>query len=553
MTDSRAVEIVRRYERLKSERAVWEGHWEEIAELVRPMRSDFVSQRTPGSKRMDKVFDGTPGIAADNLASGLWSMVSSSANEWFSLKHENEDLDEVEEVKLWLSDVARRMRNVFSANGQRFYVQLLEAYKDLVTFGTAVYFEEEDPTRRSMFFSSRHLAECYIAENEIEQVDTLYRKFKFTARQAEKKWGDKVGPEIQRCLEKEPDRIFEFIHGVYPSDEYDGGRTFKGGRAYKSCYVQCEAKTLLSEGGYYEFPYQVPRWAQTSRAAYGDAPAMLALPDIKMLNAMSKTTIIGAQKAVDPPLLAPTEKAVRGIRTSPGGIIYGGVNSQGNQIIHPLMTGAKVDLGLEMEDQRRNAIREAFYWSMMMMVNQPDMTATEVLARQEEKMRMMGPHMGRIQSELLNPLITRVFNIMFRAGAFPEPPDILLENPNYKIEYVSPLARAQKTTEAAAISRAFEAVMPMAQADPAVLDRFDLPEAAVRVADALGVPAVILRDKRAAAKLAQQRQMSQTAQMMAAGAEPVAGAVKKAAEAQQIGLQTQQMVESPEAAQSGQP
>lgn len=524
--------IIQRQECLASERGLLEAQWQEIAELVRPMRADFTITRMAGEKRQQRVFDSTPGFAADNLAAGLWGMITNSANAWFGLSHPIEELNREDSVKLWMDEAARRMRNAFSANGQRFYAKAMELYLDQVSFGTGVFYTDEMPDGSGLFFSCRHLAECYISENAHEQVDTLYRRFLFTARQAYGLWGDKAGENIVKCHDKEPERKFEFIHAVYPRDDYNPKRILdQRGKAFKSCYVNVENRRLVHESGYYEFPYQVARWSMTSRGVYGDSPAMLALPDIKMLNAMSKTTIVAAQKVADPPILTVDERGLRGARTTPGGFIYSGLDKLGNPRYRPLETNANIGLGLEMEQQRRATIKEAFYGSLLLMVAQPNMTAAEWLGRQEEKLRLMGPHLGRIQSEFLDPLIDRVFALMYRAGKFPEPPEILRRHPEIKVDYVSPLARAQKASEGAAIVRAFEALAPIGATNPDVYDNFDSDQVAQLLADAYGLPPKAVRDPKKVAAIRQQKQQQAMMQQMAAMAPGVGKAAKDGASA----------------------
>ena len=533
MADHTADSIIQRQESLAAERGLLEAQWQEIAELVRPLRAGFTSRegawnatregnatagdgawntaaRLSGEKRGQQMFDSTPGVAADSLASGLWGMITNSANNWFGLSHPIAELNREAEVKGWLEEAANRMRGAFAANGQRFYARAMDLYLDQVTFGTGIFYVDEMPDGSGFYFTCRHLAECTISQNAHEQVDTLYRRFLFTARQAYGLWGDRAGENILRAHEKEPERRFAFIHAVYPREDYDPKLTLEPrGKAFRSCYVNVETRRVVNDGGYYEFPYQVARWSTASRGTYGDSPAMAALPDIKMLNAMSKTTIVAAQKVADPPILTVDERGLRGARTMPGGIIYAGLDKLGNPRYRPLDTHANIGLGLEMEQQRRAAIKEAFYGSLLLMVAQPNMTAAEWLGRQEEKLRLMGPHLGRIQSEFLDPLIDRVFALMYRAGKFPPPPEILRRYPEIKVDYVSPLARAQKASEGAAIVRAFEALSTIGAVNPDVFDNFDGDAVAQLLADAYGLPPSAIRDPRAVAQLRQQRQQAQ--------------------------------------------
>jgi len=494
-----AKELIRRQESLAAERAPLELHWQEIAELAKPLRADFTARQALGEKRQQKIYDATAGLAADSLAAGLWGMITNAANDWFALRSSLEESEESTETKEWLDEVSRRMRNAFAANGQKFYSRVMELYADLVTFGTAVFYTEEDRDTGHVYYACRHLAECFVAENDRDEIDTIFRRFTFSARQAYQRWGDQCGDKILKIVDREPERKFDFLHVVMPREDPQWRRLDGPGLQFASYYIDVEGGKLLSEGGYHEFPYQVPRWSTASRHAYGDSPAMLALPDIKMLNAMSKTTIIAAQKAVDPPLLAVDEAAVRGLRTHPGGIIYGGLDENGRKRYEPLMTGANIELGVELEEKRREAVREAFYFSLMLMVQQPNQTATEVLARQEEKLRLMGPHLGRIQSEFLDPLIKRQYAIMQRAGLLPKPPQQMAHS-GLRIEYVSPLARAQRASEGAAIVRALEALSPLASMKPEIMDNIDPDATARAIAQAFGVPSRLLVDPRVVAE-----------------------------------------------------
>lgn len=530
--EDRAKALIARLSGMRGERGTLEAHWTEIAEIMSPFRDDFTSKRTDGEKRTSKIYDGTPGLAAENLASGLWGMMTNSANAWFELRAEDDDLNEDQSVKLWLDAVTKRMRSVFAANGQRFYTRVVDLYSDLVHFGTGVFYTADMPGRAELYFSCRHLAECYIAENRYEQVDTVFRCFQFTARQALQTWGDKVGSKIAEAAEKRPDEKFEFLHAVLPVAEWDGKpRGLVGGQGYVGVYIAVLTGAVLEERGFYEFPFQVPRWGQRSRSVYGESPAMLALADAKMAQQVARTTIVAAQKVADPPLLAPDEVSRLGIRTTPGGIIYGGMDPQGRRMYEPLITGANVNLSLEFQQQVQQRVMDLFYSSLLLMVNQPGRTATEVLALQEEKMRLMGPHLGRIQSEFLDPLISRVFGILARSpGALPPAPPALL-NAGLKVEYVSPMARQQKVSEAVAVARTLEVALPAMQADPSAGDVVDWDEAIRVVGGANGLPPKVLRTPEAVEARRQQRQQAQAAAAMAEAAPKVAKAAKDGVQA----------------------
>ena len=157
--DGLAQALIRRQERLASERATLESHWQEIAELVAPMRAEFTLTRAAGEKRQARIFDATPGLAAENLAAGLWGMVTNSANRWFQLRSVEAEANELPEAKRWFELVTGRMQDALATNGLRFYTRAVDLYSDLVTFGTGVFYTEEAPETGGLHYSCRHLAE----------------------------------------------------------------------------------------------------------------------------------------------------------------------------------------------------------------------------------------------------------------------------------------------------------------------------------------------------------------------------------------------------------
>lgn len=534
MQDPRAKDIVKRHDALKSARSNHEVRWQEMVELVRPLAKDFNITSLPGEQRGLNRFDGTPGIASDNLASGLWGMLTNSANNWFSLGHEDDQIAQDGEFQQWRAVVERRMRGSFAAGGQRFYTAALSVYQDVATFGTAVLFVHEVKGQNRIRFQAMPLSDCVIAQDDEDRVDTVFYCFEWTASQAVARWGRKA-PEVARIamVAGRPEDKHKYLYAVEPNRDYSPNYADARGMKWRACHVCRDTMEIVQEGGFKEFPYMVPRWATGSGDIYGDSPALLAMTDIKLLNSMTKTFLVASQKAADPPILAADENSLGRVRVRPGGITYGAVDANGRALLQTLDTKAAFQLTEAMLEQRRQAVRDAFYASLLMMTNQPGRTATEVLALQEEKLRLMGPQLGRMQSEFLDPLIQRVFAIMERGGAFPPPPEVLARAPSVQVAYVSPLARAQKSTEGAAIMRMVESAMPLIQLDPSVADNFDLDKVSRGLAEAFDLPASMLRDpakvqairqaKQQAA--AQQQQMSQLAGMaeMAPG---IAGAMK---------------------------
>lgn len=499
--------ILERFASLRTERQNWESHWQDVADYMLPRKADITKKRTRGDKRHELIYDGTATHALELLAASLHGMLTNTVSPWFYLKYKNEELNQEDEAIEWLEDCTRVLNQAF--NRSNFQQEIFELYHDLIAFGTAGLFITEDEDNE-LRFKNIHISEIFITEDAKGNVDSLTRQFKMTAKNIYTAFPDTDLPEeLKKKFSKDPYANVSIIHSVYPSQEY-------AGKKFVSCYVHEESGFLLSEKGFNEFPYAVPRYLKSSNEIYGRSPAMNALPDVKMLNLMSKTSIKAAQKQIDPPLMVPDDGFMMPIRTVPGGLNYYRAGTR--ERIEPLNIGANNPVGIQMEEQRRDAIRQNFFVDQLISVQGPQMTATEVIQRNEEKMRILGPVLGRLQSELLQPLITRCFNILLRNKKFKDIPDFL-GNQNIEIEYVSPLAKAQKTGELQALMRGIEIMGSLQNVAP-VMDYLDTDNLVMHIKDVLGIPAKILKSKgqvqqirqEQAQQMAQQQQMQQQMQ-----------------------------------------
>ena len=526
--------IMARFDRLKTGRQNWETHWQEVADYMQPRKADVTKTRSRGDKRTELIFDSSPIQAVELLAASLHGMLTNPSTPWFSLRYKDEGLDADDEAKLWLEGVTETMYTAF--NRSNFQQEIFELYHDLITFGTAAMFIEEDQSDL-LKFSTRHINEIYVTENDKGRIDTVYRKFKITLRAAAQQFGGGLSEEAKRRVDKDPFDEIDILHAVYPRQDFNPAKKDKQNMEFESVYVEYKNGNELSVGGFVEFPFVVPRYLKASHEIYGRSPAMTALPDVKMLNEMSKTTIKAAQKQVDPPLLVPDDGFLLPVRTVPGGLNF--YRSGTRDRIGPLNIGANNPLGLNMEEQRRTAIRNVFYVDQLLLQQGPQMTATEVIQRNEEKMRLLGPVLGRLQSELLKPMIDRCFAILLRNNQFAQAPEFL-SGQDIEIEYVSPLAKAQKGTELSSITRAIEILGSLANVAP-VFDYINFDALVKHVADLVGVPQKVLKlqsqvnaEREQQAQLAeQQAQMQQMQQVADAGGKiaPLAKALPEEAKA----------------------
>ena len=365
-----------------------------------------------------------------------------------------------------------------------------EHFMSLGAFGNGCTYLDEK-LGKHLRYKALFLGEIYFAADGMGLLDTVHRKFELTARQAAKWFGKDCPASITDAAAKNPDRIFEFVHCVRPRDDYDPGRRDFRGMPWASAYVSRESQELIGESGYWTMPYLASRFMTTARETYGRGPASMVLPTLNTANEMQKTLLRAGQKAVDPPLMLPDEDTLSSFNLRSGALNFGAVTAQGQQLVQPLQTGMNMPIGLEMIQSEREVINQAFYVTLFqILVENPQMTATEAMLRAQEKGALLAPAMGPQQSEYFSPMIARELDILSRAGQLPDMPDELAEAGGVlEIEFTSPLNRLQRAEDGVAILQTLEALTPLAQLDPEVMTIFNLRRTAKKLADIKGVPA----------------------------------------------------------------
>jgi len=490
-------ELKNQFSQLKTKRQNWESHWQEVADYCLPRRADVTTKRSRGDKRTERIFDGTALHSLELLSSSLHGMLTNAATPWFSMRFKDEAITNKEENKEWLEACTDTM--YMALDRSNFQQEIHELYTDMVAFGTGCMMIEDDE-KDFIRFSTRHIKEIYIQENNKGKVDTIHRELKMTARAALLQFGDKLPTRLAKIAKSNPHDDVTIYHCVKPNDELNPYKVDNKSMEYSSIYYDDDG-AIINISGFMEFPFVVPRWLKSSSEVYGRSPSMTALADVKMINKMSETTIKAAQKMVDPPLLVPDDSFMLPVRTQPGGLNF--YRSGSRDTITPLNIGANTPLGLNIEEQRRTAIKQAYYVDQLLMSQNIQMTATEVMQRNEEKMRLLAPVLGRLQSEMLQPLINRTFNILLRKGILPPAPEEL-QGQTIDIEYVSPLARSQKQGDVQAILRTLEIVTPLSQMSP-VMDYLDSDKLVNHLAKVLGVPAKVIRSVEQVEQMRKQR------------------------------------------------
>lgn len=510
--------ILERHEQLRTVRQRHETTWSAIAELIRPEDNHFSGPKEP-SAAYDNLFDSTALYALRDFKGGIFSQATNPANKWFMLGVHDADMDRWQPARLWLERETHRLNLTLQPGVSGFYGAAPPWFADIGAFGNGLFYSEEQVGAGRFIDRAIPLHQAYVDVDANGNLDTVHRRWTMKARQARG-----VFPDLP---ETRDDLDLEFIHAVQPNPEFRPGRAGPSGMPFLSTYLCVDhCKEWRRDGGYREMPYFFPRWDERSGDPWGIGPAHAALPDMRSLQVMQQTTLASADFAANPPLLGTEEADFSAGDFVPGRFIAGGMNADGKPLVQPVLRHAQVGLTLQEKDALRQTVRNAFYFGLQSLVNRPQMTATEVMGFREEELRLMAPHLARLQHEGLSPFITRRWRILQRAGQVPPPPPEL-EGHELKVTYISPLAKAQQAAEGRATMGWINAVASLAPLRPEVMDHVDVDAAAGVLHEALGPPARVLLDpakveenRRArAAAAARQQQLAEAEQMTAIGAE----------------------------------
>lgn len=531
-----AKEIIDKQSSLESKRATYDSHCREVAELILPRQDQFFrEQRTPGDKRSQKIIDTVAQLALTKFAAAMESILTPRSSIWHKLSTSNEQINEIQEVKEYLDYVNNILFKKRYASNANFSSQQHETYMSLGAFGTGVLQTSDDIENKGIRYKSTHISEHFFIENAVGSIDTNYRLYELTALQAAQKFGEENLPKgIKKAVEKEPLERFKFIHCVIPNEDINRNALDYRGFKYKSFHVSIDENKLLGEGGFRTFPYHISRYVTAPNEIYGRSPAMMALGEIKMLNAIRKSDLRARHMAIDPPVLTSSERAISRLLLQPSAINYGTLDENGNPMVKPYQSGANINVSNDALNKSHEIINDAFLVTLFqILVETPQMTATEVLQRAQEKGALLSPTAGRQQSEALGPMIEREIDILAHSGQIPPMPQVLQEAAGeFEIEYTAPLNVMQKASEAAAATAIINDAVPLAEFYPAILNNFDFDAYLQIMREARGAPAKMFRTPEEIESINQQQAQERQLQQALEAAPSVAGSIKDIAQAE---------------------
>lgn len=514
-----------RLERMRSDRGQFYPEWQEISDYIQIRRGKYLMDQQRKNRRSKKVLNEAATFASRTLGAGMLAGVSSPSRPWLKLLTPDPKLNEFASAKRWLDISQRMLYRAFQISN--YYHVKQTAYRDMGDFGQGPIIIDED-FENAINCVIASPGEYFLDVNHKNQVDVLYREFKWSTMQCLKRFGYENCPTLIKASYDRGNKndLFNILHAIEPNDYHEKGAKGVDGMAFSSVYVHLGSSGddgIFEVKGYNENPISCPRWDVMSDDVYGDGPGSLMLPAVKALQALERRSGQLVDKVTAPNLALPSSMRREVLNHNAGQPTYfpdtmfnGQGGSRGFQLyqIDPHAI-ASVSEQIMRHEQRINT---GYFTDLFLMLEQSDrrqITAREIEERHEEKLIALGPVLERTHYEGLNVEVDRTFGILVRKGVIPPPPPEM-EGMPLKVEYTSLLAVAQKSVGVASMERFAGFIGNLSAGNPNVLDKWDMDQTVDEYSELIGVPASIVRSDEEADQIRKARQAKeQQAQQMA--------------------------------------
>jgi hypothetical protein len=524
MTSAIVADVLQEHADLVACRSNFDTINQRIAELIWPNSAMFNSESTPGQRRDFYQFDSTASLALPKFAAAAESILMPRTQQYQNLVPQDEALKRDKGVMAYCEEVTRALFRARYSPGAGFTHATGEGLQSHGAFGNACIFTDE-VIGRDLFYRNIFTGQVWIRTDYAGRVDGVHRKFKLKARQLLQQFQN-LPEAVAKDAEKQPGKEYEVIHCVKERSDYDPGRRDFRGMAFASYYVLTGPDALLDESGYRTNPYTFSRFRTAPGEMYGRGPADSVLNILNLINEQQKTLLRAGQRSVDPPIMLIDDDGLETFNLKAGALNRGFIGPNGEPLAVPFQSGANIPIGLEMIQDSRAVINDAFFVTLFrVLVEEPRMTATEALLRAQEKGELLGPAIGRLQQEMLDPITVRELDILSRVpGLFTEMPPQLEEAGGFMaIEYDSPLDKMQRAGDGVAIQRFLETLAPLEQLQPGTIKSIaSVQRMGRKLAEAQGVPdSVLLGEDEQVAEADAAAEQEQAQMLMQAA--PIAG------------------------------
>lgn len=518
LPEAELTRLRQRYREVDEEFRQYEPDLRRIAAMMAPHLAVF----EPSSRGRNRVptgpvagrvplLDNTALRDRSTLGAGMLAGASSPARPWFRILPRDPEMRSWHSVREWTDHAADVVRSVFAASN--LYRALQVAYESFV-FGTAAIglVDDEETVVRAQtkgFFCG----EYRLFADSTDRVTSIFRRFAMSALSMVETFGkEAVSSQVQEVLRTRPGAMFPVVHVIEPRAARDVLSPLSINAPFASIYYEeapNEVGRVLRVSGFDEFPVLTPRWGPSAFGPYGYGPGHVALGDCSQLQQQQFAKGQGIAFMALPAMQGPEALRDQAHNLVPGGVSY----TPGGELRAAFQPTLRLDHLLGDIQDVRERIHAAFFADVFRLLSlrsaQPgSRTATEVAELHEEKLIQLGPVLESVHTELLSPLVRRVFRAAQARGMIRPVPAELRGQP-LDLEFISTLAQAQRAVGVTSIERALAVAGAVAEVKPEIFDNLDPDGLWTELSMALGTPARLSVDPKLRDELRESRHAAQ--------------------------------------------
>lgn len=537
--DELAKADLRDQERLEQERMPWESLYRDIDELY-PDGAGGFTKSTQGAPRHERIFDPSHLNKLERFAAAGVAITTPEEQQYIRPRFLDPELMKDREVRLWCEEAGTRLYAIRHALHTGFITAANEDWDQLGRYGTSPVWCEPRPDNRGLFYRTLHLSSTWIDVDFAGMVNRVHRKLCKPVRDLAEMFGEEnLTPKMRKALEDDkPQTEFEVLHVVAPNTRWDRDRFDHDRFPISSRYLAIDEKHYLRRKGYNSMPVAVSRHMTSAGEKYGRSPAIKMMPTVMGLQAMRRTTLRAAHKAVDPALAFNNDDGATSLVSRAGGMNPGMVNDQGQMLVQRMPGGEQgLPFAQNETEREREQLGAAFLEDFYRILTDPNsrMTTTEVLEVMAKQGVLVRPFANRYATEKQHPISQRELDLCLNNGQLPPLPEAAREAGAWPmIEYENPLAAMARAESTGKTMRFLEALNPIMQLKPEVADYIDEDALVPGIAAEIGVKPQYVRDKAQVDAMREQRKASEQAPIEADTIAKIAGAALDTAKANQI-------------------
>jgi hypothetical protein len=493
--------------------------WQTIADNFYVERATFTVTRSLGSEFADHLMTSYPLMVRRDLGNQFSGMLRPTTKNWFHMS--TEGAQKSLRAKAWLEWATGVQKRAMYDRRARFVRATKEGDHDFAAFGQCVISVELNPSRDGLLYRCWHLRDVAWCEGATGEIDTVVRKWKPTLTTLNQYFPGKLSMKMLQMLEKDPYQEVNCLHIVVPSDTYHGEKVLR--TKFVSLFVNVDDNSVLEERGMHTMSYVIPRWQTVSDSQYAYSPATVcALPDARLLQAMTLTLLEAGEKAVNPPMIGVQEAIRSDMQLFAGGFtaVDAAYDERLGEVLRPLVQDKSgLPFGLEVQGDIKTSLMDAFYLNKLNLppVDTKAMTAYEVSQRVSEYIRQALPLFEPLETDYNGAICETSFDIMLRSGGF-GPVDSMpeeLSEQEIQFRFESPLQEAVERQKASVFIEAKGLVAEAVALDPSSAAIIRAPEALREALLGIGFSAANMRDEKEIAEIqAAQEQAMQQQQLL---------------------------------------